>query len=35
LTDLYQAARFGERAGNFQQMAALVESIRALLRPRR
>ena len=35
LTDLYQAARFGERAGNFQQMAALLDSIRALLRPRR
>ena len=35
LTDLYQAARFGERTGNFQQMAALLDSIRALLRPRR
>ena len=34
LTDLYQAARFGERAGNFQQMARLVEAIKSLLQAR-
>ena len=34
LTELYQAARFGERPGNSQQMAALVESIKSLLRAR-
>ena len=35
LTDLYQAARFGEHPGNFQQMAALLDSVRAVLHPRR
>jgi len=34
MTELYQASRFGEHAGNFQQMATLVEGIKNLLQAR-